>query len=176
MAYNGPDKLVEMYSVFHLESRGIKIDIEVEIIDIRFEELSDLSTDNALAGYSFFYKAYEACLKKGMSRQDAFETARTECIGSGYLRNYIEREAFILMYKDLDFINYESQLKTEAWEDGWDEGREEGRDEGLEKAILIAIRKKIPQPFIETLAEEAGITKERLDELMLAASEEVKKP
>ena len=121
VAYNGNEPLKETQSTFNLEYTGIKIDIQVNIIDIRFDQLADQTPENALAGYSYFYKVYEEQMKTGANTEEAFTKARETCMEQDYLKGFIDKEGFILFYKD--FLNYDAQL--------FEEGREEGREEGL---------------------------------------------
>jgi hypothetical protein len=41
-----------------------------------------------------------------MSKEKIFETARTKCINKGYMTGFIEKEDFIMFYKNfLDYVN-----------------------------------------------------------------------
>ena len=115
VAYNGVKPLDSNYSTFVLEREGIKIDIQVKIVDIHFEELTDVEASNTLAGYAYFYKIYDECIAQGATRDSAFSTARDECIKNGYLRGYVDKEDFIVFYKDI--LDYDTQLikEGEAW-------------------------------------------------------------
>ena len=112
VAYNGTEPLKENKSIFSLEHKGTSIAVEVEVVDIHFEKLEDKQPTNALAGYAFFYKIYEEELKKGVIGQEAFNTAREECIKQGYLKGFIEKEDFIMFYKDI--FDYDTQLRAEG--------------------------------------------------------------
>ena len=127
VAYNGTKPLKSEYSTFALEYEGIKIDVKVKIVDIRYEVMEDTSTTSNLAGYAFFYKVYDAGISKGLSREAAFTIARDECIKRGYLHEYVDKEDFIVFYKD--FLDYDTQLKME----GRAEGKAEGVAIGLDK-------------------------------------------
>jgi len=131
VVYNGAAPLADSYSTFNLDYPGIKIDIEVKILDIHFHKLKETENTNALAGYSFFYKVFDESIIKGKSRQDAFDTARDECIKHGYMPGFIRKEDLIMFYKD--FLDYDTQLKAEAREEGREEGKAEGREEGREE-------------------------------------------
>ena len=131
VAYNGTKRLNDIYSTFKLEHTGIKIDVNVKIIDIRYDNLEDKETTNTLAGYSYFYKIYDECIKKDIPSKEAFETAREECIKQGYLQGFIDREDFIMFYKDI--LDYDTQLK--------EEGKAEGKAEGLLEAAISLVKK-----------------------------------
>jgi len=128
VAYNGSKKLTVPYSTFITEHTGIKIDIKVKIVDIHYESLADTATGNALAGYSYFYKVYDECIQKGIPPDDAFTTARNKCMKRGYLTGFIEKEDFIVLYKEI--LNYDEQLKAEGRAEGIAKGKAEGKVEG----------------------------------------------
>jgi len=156
VAYNGAKPLKEDISEFYKKSTNILIKATVNIVNIHFDNLQDTKTDNALAGYSFFYKVFDECRQAGLSADDSFNQAKQECISHGYLMGFIDREEFVMLYKDI--LDYDTQLK------------EEGKIEGAEKTISVAIRSKAPFSLIEAMAKEAKISKKRLDELMTHAA------
>jgi len=156
VAYNGNDVLKEEYSSFQLSCTGIKIDVIVKVIDIRFDCLEDTETTNILAGYSYFYRVFDLCRFQGMTNQEAFETARKECMANGYLPSVIEKEDFVMFYKD--FLDYDAQLRAE--------GRDEGEAKGAEAAIRIAIQTGAPSSLVNAMAKGLNISSERVDELM----------
>ena len=95
-----------------------------------------------------FYVAYNGT----DSLDEAFNKAREECILQGYLKVFIEKEDFIVFYKDI--LDYDTQL------------REEGEAKGGEKAICVAIRSNVPLAVIETMAKETNVSQKRLSELL----------
>jgi hypothetical protein len=113
VAYNGTEKLKETTSQFRLNRQGVKIEVDVEILDIHFENLDDTQPKNALAGYSYLYKRYDEHLQKGFSRQKAFEAAREECINLGYMPGFIEKEEYVMDYKE-NWLDYDFQLRAEG--------------------------------------------------------------
>ena len=175
VAYNGTEKLNANTSSFKIDHESIKIDITVKIANIHFDNLENTKTTNAVAGYAYFYKTYEAGVGSGLTTSQAFEQARYKCIETGYLTSFIEKEDFIMFYKD--FLDYDKQLETEALEraedramergiaKGMEKGMEKGRAEGKEETIRIAMQSGAPLALIATLAEKSNISKERLDEL-----------
>jgi len=132
VVYNGVAPLKEKSSVFKLECKGMKIDVEVKIVDIHFDNLKDIESDNALAGYAYFYKVYAEQIKKGLSAEKAFDIARAECIKNSYLIGFIDKEEFIVIYKDI--LDYDTQLKAE----GKIEGLIEGEIKGFDVALAVA--------------------------------------
>jgi len=134
VVYNGVAPLKETTSVFTLESIGMNIDVEVKIVDIHFDKLNDVESDNALAGYAFFYKVYGEHIQKGLSAEKAFEVARVECIEKGYLTGFINKEEFIVFYKD--FLDYDTQLRSESRAEGKAEGEAKGRAEGKAEGLV----------------------------------------
>ena len=154
VAYNGAKPLKSDYSTFVLEHEGIKIDVKVKIVDIHFEGLADIMPANTLAGYAFFYKVYDDGIRQGMTREAAFSAARDECIKQGYLRGYVEKEDFIVFYKDI--LDYDTQLRQEGKAEGKAEGKVEGKAEGKVEGLLEAaanlLKKGLDLQFVaETL-------------------------
>ena len=168
VVYNGVSSLKETSSVFILESIGIKIDAKVKIIDIHFDKLKDTKPDNALAGYAFFYKVYGEQIQKGLTAEKAFDVARNECIKNGYLAGFIDKEEFIVTYKDI--LDYDTQLRAEGRAEGRVEGKAEGKAEGVEETICVAIQNNAPLSLLEAMAKAANISKQRLDDLICQAA------
>jgi len=131
VVYNGQKPLTDIYSTFNLESKGIKVDVQVKILDIHYNNLQDVSPNNTLVGYSYFYKTYDEGIANGQSRQSAFEAARETTIKKGYLHGFIDKEDFIMFYKDI--LDYDTQLKAEGVEEGIAKGKAEGLAKGLAK-------------------------------------------
>ena len=156
VVYNGTKPLEAEHSTFYLENTGMKIEVTVNIVDIHFGNLNATEPDNALAGYSFFYKIYDESRSQGLSDEASFNKAKAECIANGYLKGFIEREEFIMFYKD--FLDYDTQLIQE--------GLAQGKAEGVERAIIIAIQNNAPMSLILAMAEEAGIPHSRIEELL----------
>ena len=155
VAYHGRIPLKEKCSVFKMEHGGIKIDVRVEIIDIRLSELDEYDTENTLAGYSYFYNVYDEHIRAGASIKEALEAARDSSVAGGYLKGYVDKEDFTMNYKD--WLDYGEQLRYEAME--------EGEARGLEKSIRIAFQSNVPLSAIESMAKAAGIPLARLAEL-----------
>jgi len=120
VAYNGKAPLRDEISAFEINQPNIKINVQVKIKDIHFEKLEDTSPENGLAGYAFFYKIFDECKSKGMTDDEALTQTRNECIRLGYLKGYIEKEDFIMFYKD--FLDYDKQLEVQAEERGETKG------------------------------------------------------
>ena len=99
VVYNGAAPLKDTTSTFMFGCDGMKIEVEVKIVDIHFDKLQNKESDNALAGYAFFYKVYEGQIKKGLSPEKAFDDARVECIKNGYLAGFIDKEEFIVLQR-----------------------------------------------------------------------------
>jgi len=120
VAYNGKDKaekLEQTSTVFNMDSTNIKINVNVEIVDIRYDNLNEdeVEKDNTLAGYSYFYSRYDFYhLKEKATTGEAFIKAREDCIKAGYLKEIIDKEEFVLMYKD--FMDYDAQLLVQGEE------------------------------------------------------------
>ena len=173
VAYNGSENPKEEDSTFELEHEGVKIKITAKIIDIHCEKLENTSKENSLAGYAYFYSEYDKRVACGETRQTAFEAARQKCIKTGHLEGFIEKESFIMFYKD--FMDYDKQLRyqirAEGEAIGEAKGEAKGKVEGVEQTICAAIRNNAPYPIIEAMAKEVGISKERLENLMKLAQE-----
>ncbi|MCL2362112.1 MAG: hypothetical protein FWC73_09905 [Defluviitaleaceae bacterium] len=138
VVYNGIKPLERDYSTFILEHECIKIDVNVKIVNIIFEELTDVDTSNTLAGYAFFYKIFSECIKAGLSRENAFVAARDKCIQQGYLHGYVEKEDSIVFYKDI--LDYDMQLKQE--------GKSEGKAEGILESAVKLLKKGADINFV----------------------------
>ena len=132
VAYNGNATLKETISTFTLEYTDIKIEMSVNIIDISFDRLTDQTPENALAGYSYFYKIYDAHIKAGATTEEAFIKARETCMAQNYLKEFIDKEGFIVFYKD--FLNYDTQLIEEG----------EARGFSLAQEIIKLLKDNIP--------------------------------
>ena len=128
VAYNGVKPLEEDISEFYIESECIQIKATVNIVNIHYDKLNDTKPSNALAGYSFFYKIFDEGKQAGLSPDEAFNEARKMCIANGYLKDFIDREEFIMFYKDI--LDYDTQLKEEGKREGKIEGKREGKREG----------------------------------------------
>ena len=61
-------------------------------MNIHYDKLEDTKTDNAVAGYSFFYKLFDEGRQVGLSADEAFDKARQESMSHGYLKGFIEKE------------------------------------------------------------------------------------
>ncbi|MDR0271901.1 MAG: Rpn family recombination-promoting nuclease/putative transposase [Clostridiales bacterium] len=146
VAYNGKRKLKETESSFVIKHPNIDISVKVAIIEISFDKLEETETTNALAGYSYFYKKFDEYTAQGISRDNAFMKTREDCIKAGYLKGFIEKEDTIIMYSDI--LDYDTQLREEAWEEGMEEGMEAGMEAGVQR--LLELIKKGLSP------EEAG--------------------
>jgi len=175
IVYNGKKELEESFSTFTLDSIPLSIKANIKILDIRYDNLNIKEPSNPLVGYSFFIKNYDQYQEQGLSRDEAFDKARQECIKKGYLKGFIEREDFI-MYKKI--FDYEEQLKAEGMmegiekgiEEGLEKGIEKGIEEGIEKGIRKAIECNCPLDVLEAMAHGGNISRERLNQLI----EEVK--
>ena len=146
VAYNGSEQLEHPFSTFGLEYTGVKIEVTVKIVDIHFEKLEDMAINNALAGYSYFYKVYDESIKQGIPSQNAFTIAREECLKRGYLQGFIDKEDFVMFYKDI--LDYDTQLKAEGRAEGRAEGKAEGKAEGLLEAAARLLKKGADMQYI----------------------------
>ena len=172
VAYNGTAPLKETCSIFNLEYNDIRIEMKVNIIDIRFEQLADHAPDNALAGYSYFYKVYDEIMETGVTPDEAFVKARDACMEQSYLQGIIEKEGFIVFYKD--FLNYDTQLYEEGRAEGEARGLAQGKAQGLAQGkvqgfslaqkIINMLKNNIP---IQEIAEECKISESQVEELKL---------
>ncbi|MCL2387051.1 MAG: Rpn family recombination-promoting nuclease/putative transposase [Defluviitaleaceae bacterium] len=156
VAYNGEKPLEEEFSTFKLDYGGVKVEVEVKILDIHFENLEDTRPDNALAGYSFFYKVFDDGLQAGLSNEEAFVKAREESMSRGYLKDFINKEEFIMDYKD-HLFDYDIQLRLQ--------GEARGKAKEAEENILLAMKYDSSNALIEEIAKKANISAARLDEL-----------
>ena len=164
VVYNGKVPLVEKMSTFVIESRDVKINAKVNIIDIHFDKLGETKPDSALAGYAYFYSIFDKCKQGGATDDDAFMKAREECIKNGYLFGFINKEEFVVFYKD--FLDYDTQLEKEAEARGEERGLERGMERGLERTLQLAIQNNAPISLLQAVAKDAGISQRRLEELM----------
>ena len=87
----------------------------------------------ALRLFLYYVELLQLWMKvnKGTDTQKAFTTAREECIKQGYLKGFIEKEGFIMFYKDI--FDYDTQLR----EEGIAEGEARGKAQGITKMIEL---------------------------------------
>jgi len=155
VVYNGKEQLKDQLSTFELACEGMEINVQVKIVDVHFDKLEDIDTANTLAGYAHFYKVYDQRVQDGLSYQDAFIIARDECIANGYLDGFVEKEDFIMFYKD--FLDYDAQLIAE--------GKAEGKTE-----TLIDIAKRLLQrgDELQQIAELLQLDEAQVSQLVQA--------
>ena len=156
VAYNGSRAIDVEQSEFRLDYTDIKIYAKVNIVDIHFEKLDDVEPTNALAGYSFFYKVFDEGREAGLSIDEAFAKAREVCVAQGYLKGFIEKEEFVLNYKDI--LDYDTQLK--------EEGKIEGKTEGIyNQAKSTAIKMLLKNHPIEEVVYFTELTHEEVNSI-----------
>jgi len=141
VAYNGTKPLKEDISEFYQKSVSLLIKATVNIIAIHSDKLKDTKTDNALAGYAFFYKVFDEGKQMGLSDDEAFSKATQDCLTHGYLKGFIDREEFVMFYKDI--IDYDTQLKQEGKVEGIREGKREGKTLGANRLAEL-LREGLP--------------------------------
>jgi len=161
VVYDGREKLKNNYSTLRICHNNIVIDVSVKIINIHYNSLEDTSLGNPLAGYAYFQKVYDENIKLGLSMQESFELARQTCIKNGYLTGHIEKEEFIMFYKD--FLNYDNQVKAEVWE----EALAEGKAEGVFEIISNMLKRN---KSVDDIADFTGLTREYIMEAQQKAA------
>ena len=171
VAYNGPGKIDGYSRGFRVDRPWLKIDTKTDIIDIRYDSLADPDPANPLTGYSYFHKRKEELMVQGMTRDRAFTETRRECMEKGYLKGFIEREEF-LVYKRI--FDYDEQLRSEGVAIGEAIGEARGVAIGeakkAEQMLCAAIASKCPQYVLEGMADVAGVSRERLQEMINTVS------
>jgi hypothetical protein len=174
VVYNGHKKLNEPFSTFKIDCDCMKVDVEVKVIDIHYDNLTDKSTENSLAGYSYFYKIFDESISSGQIDEEAFNTARQKCIEADYLIGFVDKEEFILEYKKHIF-DYDTQIRAEAREEGEARGKAIGEARGkvalAKEAIILAIESGMSRAFIDALAKKADLSKEQVEELYKSATQ-----
>lgn len=158
VAYNGQAKLKEQVSTFEIDNAHIKVAVTVNIIDIHFENLESQEADDTLAGYAYFYSQYDKLRQNGASGEEAFAQSRIKCIENGFLKGLIEKEEYVMFYKDI--FDYDKQLLTE----GMEAGMEKGIEAGLKSSMRIALKNNVPFNIVEKMAEEANMPREWIEE------------
>ena len=174
VAYNGLKPLSLEEQSLKIESNSIKVDVKVKIVDISFDKLTDKAEENILAGYSYFYKIYDAELAGGNSRDSAFMTAREACIKNGYLKGIVEKEEFIVVYKDV--LDYNAQLRWEGLDEGIERGEVIGYQKAMAKIENLLVQKLISKIPIKSVQNEAlylGIEGKAFEKLVLAAYDKI---
>ena len=152
VVYNGTKPLESEYSMFELKYEGIKINVKVKMVDIHFVELKETEATNTLTGYAFFYKIYDDGIQQGLTRELAFDVARDECIKHGYLHGYVEREDFVMFYKD--FLDYDTQLK------------QEGKAEGILEAAIRMVKNGIDFKLVAETLQLSDLEIEQLENVL----------
>ena len=110
-----------------------------------------------------------------MTRDRAFMEARRECIEKGYMKGFIEKEEF-LVYKRI--FDYDEQLRSEGEAIGEARGVAIGEARGeaigeargvamqAEKMLRSAIKNNRSLHVLEVMADDSGISRERLQQLI----------
>ena len=174
VAYNGIKPLSLEAQSLRIESSSIKVDVKVKVADISFDKLPDRTEDNILAGYSYFYKVYDNELAENKSRDNAFMAAREACIKNGYLKGIIEKEEFIVVYKDV--LDYNAQLRWEGLDEGIEKGEAIGYQKAMAKIESLLIQKlisKMPFTSVQKEASFLGIEEGAFEKLVLTAYDRI---
>ena len=112
VAYNGEGGMDSSDCTF---GNGF-LTVRVVFVDINFDRLGNTEKENALAGYSHFYREVRAKFAECGDRDIAFGHARGKCIENGYLTGIVDREDFEMMYKPL--VNHDEMLREGGIEIG----------------------------------------------------------
>jgi hypothetical protein len=137
-------------TTFKQDYAALKVDVKVELVDIRFDELSEeeKQANNTLAGYSFFYNQYDQYISDGLTRDEAIAKACEDCIGAGYLKGIIDGEEFLVMYRDI--LSYDAQLEARGEERAKAETALEMLNDGF-SIEQVAKYTKMPISWVERL-------------------------
>ena len=147
VVYNGKRKMKQDKSEF-----GNKfLQVKVHFLDINFDKLQDQTPDNSLAGYSYFYKEYRERIEEGSSSEKSFDYARQKCIEKGYLKEIIEKEEFVVMFRPL--VNREESIRLGA------------REETAEAMYRTAVEKGASDEILKHLALTGGLSDELAKEI-----------
>jgi hypothetical protein len=104
-----------------------------------------------------------------------FVTTRTTDFAQGLTRAYvyaIHNDNVLLQIEGSEkyMMKLTKEMLIEERREGEAEGRAEGETRGTESSIMIAIKNNAPWSLIEALAQNANISKERVDELSRLAT------
>ena len=164
VAYNGIKTLNEYNQGLKIESASIKVDVNVKVVDITFDNLENKQTENILAGYSYFYKIYDAQILQGKSKVEAFNSAREACMKDGYLKGIVEKEDFIVYYKDV--LDYDHQIRWEGREEGVIIGYQKVMDK-VESMLLKKLLAKAPLRAVKNEADHFDVQDEDFNKIIL---------
>jgi len=132
--YNGERPQNHTHSTFSLDSDVMKVNVQVKTMSLQYQNLTNPEPSNNLAGYAFLYHEYNKARKTGKSRQEAFTVACKECIKNRYLLGIVDKEDFIMDYKDI--FDRDTHLLAE----GKAEGRAEGKAENLLENVTALLK------------------------------------
>ena len=152
VAYNGKTQLDDTVSTFNIDCNNVKINVQVQIVDIHYNNLHDQAPTNYLAGYAFLYHHYDTAVKSGKTQLEAFTFARDMCIMHGYLQGIVQKEGFIMDYKDI----FDRDLYL------LEEGIAKGKAEGVIEAALKMLKKGLDLHFV---ADTLQLTETQLKQL-----------
>lgn len=104
--------------------------------------------------YSEFSSEIEENIKKGMSRQEAVETAMDTCIEKGILKDILIKEKAEVLHMLLTEYNEKKHLRN-TYQEGMEEGLAIGLSQGREEKLREQIQKKLSRgKTIPEIAEE----------------------
>ncbi|MCL2619647.1 MAG: Rpn family recombination-promoting nuclease/putative transposase [Defluviitaleaceae bacterium] len=149
VAYNGKQELKDEEKVAVINLGAVQI--KVDVVDVRFEALPKERTedsDSSLAGYAYFVKFFEEGKASGKTAYESYHYAINECAEAGYLADIVNNKELIDMFGE--HYSYDDQIF----------------DEGREYVLRQAIKNGSPIPLLETLAEYADISTERLYQIL----------
>jgi len=155
------------------------IEVKAKLLDIDFEKLEEKQPANMLAGYSYFYNQYDMKRAEGASSEVAFDYAVEQCKRAGYLHGVVEKEDFVLTYRELfsreDDLRYEGETigfaKGETL--GFARGETQGREEAEVRMLRAAVKSGVHADVLKIMVRESGISAVQADEILREAGRNI---
>ena len=152
----------------NFEQTPKKLDLEVEIVDINYDRLSDkvIQQKDVLNGYSFLVERVRG-YKGNMALDEAIGRAIEDTKKEGYLVEYLDRKEFMTMLLKTWTIEEQIEFaKRESLQLGLAEGEARGEARGAaEKAIEVAKGMIEDGLSNETIMKYTGLTKEQIEDI-----------
>ena len=163
IAYNGSKPFNKNYLTFGNDF----LYVNIKLVDINFDSLTDKAPSNTLAGYSYFINNLAIAKKEqGCTDKEAFTYAVEQCKKYGYLQGIVDKEDFIMYQFDIgkQLWPTEEELIEDAMFEGKKEGMKEGMKQGMKQGRLETLVRQVHRKMQKHLTRQQIINELELDE------------